>query len=188
MTEDKTQNFQKVLEIRRTLRDLELQDWLQHDLFTFNWWLSLVLTIVFWLVWFKLVDRKRLLEICFYGAMVVIASVVLDIAGVNLVLWGYKSRLEPLTPALIPGDLVMMPVLYTLIYQRYGQNTRNFLVATTILSAVMSFVVEPILIRLGIYHTVTWTFFYSFPIYIILSFLMRQFVHKVLRHQKSPFP
>ncbi|KEO85241.1 CBO0543 family protein [Tumebacillus flagellatus] len=176
----------EILDLRRQLHDQIFYKWLHVDLFSFNWWLSLVLTLLFWMVWFQQVDRRRLLEISFYGAMITIISIILDIIGVNLVLWSYGSLFEPLTPALIPGDLVMMPVMYSLLYQRYGKNWRAFLSASIVLSACVAFLVEPLLVWMGIYKLINWRFVYSFPIYILVSMFTRSFVHKVLCHQHSP--
>lgn len=178
--------YEEIVDIRRKLRDMELQHWLNDDLFSFNWWLILVLTIVFWMVWFKVVDRRRLMEITFFGAMIVVASTVLDLIGVNMVLWAYPDRLEPLSPSLIPGDLVMMPVSYMIVYQYYGHHARPFLIATTLVGLTMAFGIEPLLAYAGIYEPLTWKYIYSFPIYVLLVWTMRAFVRKLQRHQQPP--
>ncbi|PWK09041.1 CBO0543 family protein [Tumebacillus permanentifrigoris] len=178
--------FDEIVQTRRNLRDLEIQHWYQVELFSFNWWLILILTIVFWGIWFKFIDRRRLLEITFFGAMIVISSTVLDMIGVDLVLWAYPSRLEPLAPSLIPGDLVMMPVSYMFVYQYFDKRTGPFLIVSTLVAAVLAFGVEPVLEWLDIYETYGWEYLYSFPIYVILAWCMRNFVHKLLRHQQPP--
>lgn len=178
--------FPEINEQRNILREMELRRWLHHDLGSFNWWLMLGLTLLAWWLWVKTVDRSRLLEIIFYGSMVVIVSLVLDVAGVHLMLWGYPSKFDPTDPAFVPIDLVMLPVSYMLVYQRFGRHVGVFFFASLVTAAIMSFVLEPILVYLQIYQLLKWKHHYSFPIYTGMALVLRCFVHKVMQHQTAP--
>ncbi|MDD3364896.1 MAG: hypothetical protein PHZ03_07955, partial [Syntrophomonas sp.] len=67
-------SYQEVIEARRELQDLAVAHWLQDDIHKWTWWLNVALTIVPWIIWWKLVDRKRVFEILAYGLLVTVTA------------------------------------------------------------------------------------------------------------------
>jgi len=63
-----------------------------------------------WFILWKLVDRRRLLEILVYGLLISTIVTVLDEVGCQLNLWEYRIDLEPLFPRLIAMNFTMLPV------------------------------------------------------------------------------
>ncbi|HBP63436.1 MAG TPA: hypothetical protein DD730_04010, partial [Desulfosporosinus sp.] len=132
----------------------------------------------------KFVDKRRLLEIVAFGFLINILATFLDVVGSELLLWNYTLRILPQIPLLFPVDFVIVPIFYMLVYQRYT-NWKHYLLASTILAIVLSFVAEPIAVYIGQYQLISWKFIYSFPIYIVLASLGKIFANKMCSVQEK---
>ncbi|MFX4262239.1 CBO0543 family protein [Pelotomaculum propionicicum] len=174
----------KQIELRAALRDVNMDHYLQNNVFTFSWWLSLIFVILVWCIWWKRVDKYRLLEIVCYGLLVSVVVIIIDILGVELVLWGYPNMLIPLMPPLFSADIALLPVTYMLIYQYYAE-WKEFFIAILITSFVLAFIGEPIAIWLELYEMNNWKHLYSFPIYIIIGLSLKWVVIKINLKQVS---
>lgn len=155
-----------------------IDNWLDTDFNTFSWWFEVVLAIIALLVWWRLVDKKRLLELTFYGFVVMTISIWLDQVGYELGIWYYPVDLIPVFPPSTAIDYVVLPVVYALVYQ-YCLSWKSFLIATVLMAGVFSFVLEPLLAKFGFYVIVKWSSFYSFPIYIAIAIVMKALVEKM---------
>lgn len=120
----------------------------------------LISFIAIWFVWWKLVNKTRLFEIVTYGIMISFLAAIVDIIGVELVLWGYPNNLIPLVPALVFVDLGALPVIFMLVYQHFN-SWKIFAIAILITSFFLAFVFEPITAWLDIYQINTWKYVYS---------------------------
>lgn len=175
----KTVSYQEVIEARRELQRLSLEHWLQDDLHKWTWWLNVVLTILPWIIWWKLVDRKRVFEILAYGLLLAMTSTLMDECGTQAVLWGYPDVMFPFIPRLFPVDYVLIPVIYMLVYQ-YFSGWKSFIIASIIVAAVFAFIAEPAMECLGLYQQYTWKHIYSFPIYFVLAVFWKWVVDKMM--------
>jgi hypothetical protein len=176
--------LQKGLEAKKNYRDLSLEHWWVAEFNRWNWWLSLALALVPLYIWWRYVDKKRILEICIYGLLVNILSSFLDVLGSELVWWDYPVRLIPNLPRLLPIDFTVIPVVYMLIYQ-YCPTWKSFVMVSIIQSAIFSFLMEPLMIYLNLYELVTWKLIYSFPIYILVACSCKIVVNLFLKVQKK---
>ncbi len=138
--------------------------------------------IVPWFIWWKFVDRKRLMEILLYGFFVITVVTFFDEIGCQLNLWEYPYDIEPLFPRLIPVNSSALPVIYMFIYQ-YFSEWKPFIIASVLVSAVLSFVGENILEWVGIYVLLKWENYYSLPIYIIIGILLKWLLEIVLKKE-----
>jgi len=155
-----------------------IDNWLDTDFNTLSWWFEVALAIVSLFVWWKLVDKERLLELIFYGFSIMTVSIWLDQVGYELGVWYYPVDLIPVFPPSTAIDYIMLPVIYALVYQ-YCSPWKIFLIATFLMSGVFSFILEPLLEKSGFYVPVQWKCYYSFPIYIALGILMKMTVEKI---------
>lgn len=176
--------WKEQIKIRIKLRDINLQHWLNNNVFSPVWWLMLILFIVLWFIWWKLVNKSKLLEIIAYGLFIMLISLIIDIVGTNNVLWNYPNKLIPLVPSLLFADLCAMPTIYMLIYQ-YFTTWKSFIAASIISGFLNAFICEPIAISLQIYEMNSWKHIYSFPLYIIIGLLFKKVMNLILRTQKS---
>lgn len=168
----KSELLNKIIDATKEAKDLDMQHWLKYEFLTWQWWLGLALIILPLCFWWHFVDKKRLLEISLFGSAVVTLSIIMDVTGSGLLLWIYPIRILPQTPLLFPVDIVDVPVVLMLIYQRYGK-WGKFLFVNAISSAIMSFVLEPGAVYIGMYKLITWKYIYSFPLYVLIAVMAK---------------
>ncbi|WP_334073494.1 MULTISPECIES: CBO0543 family protein [Paenibacillus] len=173
-------SFEEIERLRKQLADLEQQFWLNHVLFSMQWWILLATFIVPWVIWWMAVDKRNIRTILLYGLVIMTLINIMDHTGLQLMLWSYEYKLTPLIPILSPANLSLLPVLYMLMYQ-YFRSWRSFITAHIASAAVISFVGEPMFVELGIYHMLNWEHYYSFPIYIAMAALIRWFLEWLLK-------
>lgn len=171
-------DIETITEIQRHLLETNYHYWIEHVLLSFNWWFLLVLAIVPWILWWQIVDKKRLLEISFFGTLVMILAITFDTAGHSIVLWSYGYKLIQMAPSLSAIDLALLPVAYMLIYQLFP-NWKSYIIVHVIFSAGGTFVVEPLFVRMGIYTLHGWEYIYSFPIYIAMGVVFKWLIMKM---------
>ena len=157
----------EIMRRRIELRDMFFKHYIDHELFSPTWWLTVVLLIVPLVVWWKMADKRRLLELCVFGLLVNVASSFLDVAGSEYVLWDYPVHTLPQISLLIPVDYVIVPVVGMMIYQKFPK-WKGFLLACTVAGFAMSFLCEPFAVFIGLYKLILWRYVYSFPIYILI--------------------
>lgn len=161
-----------IIEIKTQLRGMFLEHYLTYELFSWNWWLEITIIIVTLLVWWKVVDKKRLLEICFLGLIVNVIATLLDISGSEYVLWEYPVHVLPQVTVMLPIDYVVVPVIDMMIYQKFP-TWGKYLIVSTVTAAALAFIAEPLAAYIGQYELITWKYIYSFPIYILINIVAK---------------
>ncbi|MFP7173882.1 hypothetical protein [Priestia filamentosa] len=51
-------SYEEVQNIRSELKEVGYQYWLHHDLFTWQWWVLLIASILPWMIWGYLIKRR----------------------------------------------------------------------------------------------------------------------------------
>lgn len=164
--------------LEEELSRMVYDDWLNNQLFTWQWWLLLALTIIPWFVWWRLVDKNRKLEIFAYGLFIGIISSFLDVLGWNRHLWTYPIQFLPICTPLLPMDITLLPVSNMLVYQYFNQ-WKSFFGMNIIAACFYAFVSEPILEWMDIYKRLNWKYVYSVPIYISIALLGKWLINKM---------
>lgn len=178
-------SYEEVQRIQSAADEAGRNNWLHEVVFTYQWWILVSMAVIPWLVWWKLVDRKRFFELLSYGLLVTIFAGLLDAIGVETDAWDYKYDFVPLLDVFIVYDISVLPVVYMLVYQ-YCQTWRSFAIAHIVVSFIAAFLFEPLFIRLDIYHPAQWEHSYSFFGYFVLAIFLR-WIMGILR-QKSQIP
>jgi len=173
-----------VIEVQWLLTSTRFEEWMKNDVFRFRWWFLLGLFIISAYAYWKMIDKSRLNEITLYTALVTITTLVLDELGEELTLWDYPTDIVPLFPPLTAIDLASLPIIYSLIYQYFG-DWRKFITAAVVMAAIFSFILEPLLVWLGLYQTLTWKYYYGFPMYIAMAICIKAVVSKLYKIAES---
>jgi len=179
-----TPSHEIIYQLETKLTQVRIENWINQDIFSYQWWILLGTLFTPWLLWWKWVDKTRLTEITLYGAITLILASFLDAILSELVLWEYNYYLIPLWPRLISADFALLPVTYMFIYQ-YFREWKKFLLGIFVVSALYSFVGEPLLIWLDIYELHGWKHIYSFPIYIVMAVFVKWLVQRIIAHGKN---
>jgi len=162
---------------------LSTEHFVRFEVYTWQWWIGIACVIIPLLLWWKLVDRRRILEITVFGLVISVLATFLDVTGSELLLWNYTIRILPQVPLLFPVDFIMVPIFYMLIYQQY-KVWKPFLFASTIVALALAFVAEPLAVYIKQYQLISWKFIYSFPIYLLLAILGKLIADKLLSLQQ----
>lgn len=105
--------------------------------------------VIFYAVWIKLLDKKRLLEILLFGSFVSVMVVFINIAGTTRALWQLNIRLFPILPAPFPFDFSIVPILLMLAYQ-YSDSWAKYIGWNALAIAAPVFAIAPLYQSLGI--------------------------------------
>jgi hypothetical protein len=165
-------------EAHSLFHQLSYDFWIQYSLFTWQWWVLAAILVVPWYFWWQLVDRRRLLEICCHGLLTFIVVMAADAIGMVYGCWIYPLRLAPNFLHIISVNTTLLPIVYMLIYQAFPR-WASFLKASAIMAAGFAFVGEPIAVWAGVYETITWKYYYSFPIYILLAAILKFIIETI---------
>lgn len=161
-----------IIGLKTQLRDMSFQHYFAAELFSRVWWFEVATIIIAFVIWWKILDKERLLEITVFGLLVNVIAAFLDVLGTDFVLWEYPVRVLPQLPLLVPIDYVAIPVIDMIIYQKFPKWGKYILVSA-ITAAALAFIVEPLAVFIGQYKPITWKFVYSFPIYILINIIVK---------------
>lgn len=140
--------------------------WKEHTFLHWDWWFSLGLTIIPWVIWWKYRDKQNTARFMFSSFFIIIITSWLDFIGVVSGFWHYTGYVIPTIPSYGPWDFCLFPVSMTLLmqYRPYISPVKK----AFFYSGIVSFVGEPFFDLIGFYTMVHWEYIYSFPIYIII--------------------
>lgn len=165
------------VEIQKYLTSLHIDEWLREDVFRFKWWALLVMLLTAFILWWKLSDKARIIEICVYTTLSIVIFLGIFEYGEELALWEYPVDIIAMFPPLSSINLLCFPLVYSLIYQHFG-TWKTFMAATLVVTAALCFIIEPLLSAAGFYELVRWKFYYSYPIYVAAAAGIRFMVVK----------
>lgn len=155
----------------------DIHNWLNNELFTWNWWILVGFTLIPLIIWIKVVDRKRILEFLLVWSLVIIPTSYLDAIGIDLKYWVYPVQFLPITPRAIPFDIFMVGITYMLLYQFFSK-WRTYLIALLIMALTFAFIGEPISHLLNLVYYIKWKYYYSFLYYLVLGITVKAIVSK----------
>ncbi|HET7577721.1 MAG TPA: CBO0543 family protein [Bacillales bacterium] len=166
------QLFYKILKLQEQMVHLRKKYFFEHVLFSGQWWLLVIITLVLWTAWILLVDRTRLKNIMIVGLITLGFAIVLDDTGLSLHLWDYPYKLFFFATRLDPVDLVILPFALMMIYQ-YGRSWISYTVMVFLFALFAALVAEPIFVKLDMYTMIHWKHIYSVPIYFGIGLVAR---------------
>lgn len=152
---------------QQVLRDQHIYYWLNYTFGRWYWWFLLFWTIIPLFIWWKYTDRRRFLEISFFGLFTSLCAGILDSVGLFMGAWAYPYNLVPFLPNFFPIDYVVIPVVFMLIYQKYG-SWKAFLIASSLVATVLSLIFDPIMVWMNLYQPFTWQYYYSPPVFVFM--------------------
>lgn len=158
-------NHSKHVELNRELIEI----WQSEVLFTWRWWIGVLLTVITWLFWIKIRKRFSTQRLLTAGYFVMVISLTLDVLGVQIGLWSYRYEVIPYIPAFVPWDLALMPIVIMTLIQFFP--AIRPMVKALLFGLLTSFVGEPVVVWLDMYKPISWKPLYSLPIYMLIYFV-----------------
>ncbi|WP_085521659.1 CBO0543 family protein [Tuberibacillus sp. Marseille-P3662] len=153
-----------------------LDYWIDHTLFHWDFWISVILTIFPWIVWFWVCDKQNFGRILFAGCLVIIIASYMDFLGTALGLWYYAGKALPTIPAYVPWDISLIPIFVMLLLQ-FKPHLNPWLKGV-FFGVVSGVVAEVIFKLLGFYVSKGWHMWYSVPIYVLIYLIAHWMAEK----------
>ena len=163
---------EQLAEMSRLLSQARIDNWLGECLGSWRWWVLVFLMFAPWFIWTKVVEKKQIHELALFGMFIMVNSIILDELGFELSMWNYPIYIIPVFPRLSSVDYTVVPIVFMLLYQ-YFPIWKSFFWSLVALSAIFSFLVEPLIVNLGFYVLIKWMYPYSFIIYILVGLISR---------------
>lgn len=153
--------------------------WLEHDLFSWQWWVLLAATILPWVGWMYVVKKPHRPHVFAFALLIGVISSVLDVIGADMLLWGYPTKLIFMVPPLFPADLTVIPVVFSLAYY-YGTTWRRYIVYVISLALVFSYVLEPLFKKVDIYRAHHFPHWASLIGFVLIALITRWILDMIL--------
>lgn len=137
-------------------------------LFTWQWWVSLAMIVIPWVIWGIFRNRESSARIFSAGLLVMVLSEILDTVGVSFGKWAYPVKLVPVATINFSFRLSVLPVFVMLLLQ-YKPSFNPYLKAV-IFGGLSAYVGIPVLGMIDLYKKIDWAYTYSF--FILTSFYL----------------
>jgi hypothetical protein len=157
---------------------MHIEEWLKDDVFHLRWWLLIGMVLASLMAWYFLLDKTRSKSVCLFAAIETILVLGVAEYGEELLLWDYPTDIIAIFPPLTSINLLIIPLAFSLLFQ-FVRTKRRFIYAAILLSAAISFVIEPLLSWGDFYQLIKWRFSYSFPVYLLMALISRYLTNKL---------
>ena len=171
----------ELIETRFKYNHLRKQLFFEEVIFSYQWWILILITVGVWVLWAIVVDRSRFNTILLVGFITTILATVFDDIGISLGLWFYPYQITYFTSRLTPVDMSIVPVFYMLLYQ-YFSKWKPYLITLFLLCLFAVFVAEPFFVLLNMYIKLNWEYWYSGPIYILIGIIVKVVVDRLFKN------
>ncbi|MEH7549756.1 hypothetical protein FB550_101184 [Neobacillus bataviensis] len=142
-------------------------------LFTWQWWIALVMLVVPWIIWGIFRERESSARIFSAGLLVIVLTEILDTVGVSFGKWAYPVKVIPVATLNFSFRLSVLPVLVMLLLQ--WKPRFNPYIKAIFFGGFSAYVGLPTLAIIDLYKKIDWNFTYSFFILTLLYLLAHWF-------------
>lgn len=163
---------ESIYEIKNMLWPQLYAHWVNQELFTFAWWVTVIFLIACYIIWWKLLDKSRLVELLLFGSLLAVMSAIVDTVADNLMLWQYTVKIFPFTPGFFPYHLTLAPITLMMVYQ-YTNNWRKYFIATVFTAVIYCFVIAPVFVAIGEVRLLKWNHGYTFITFLARAVIAR---------------
>jgi len=162
-----------VYETSRLLAYQTYQHWVSKELFSFGWFLEIIVLTIVYIIWLKLVDKSNLRNLLLLGALASVGFIIADLVLFNnLGLIEFKIGIFPMIAQIFIVTITIVPILFMLV-QQYTSSWKGYLLWASIGAAIISFGLGPIYTTVGIIQLHNWNFFYQFLLMLTGGILSR---------------
>ena len=157
----------------RELSQLSLDRWLNEEVFSPQWFLVLGILIVVYVVWIKLLDKRRIKDLLLIGSLTAVAKSLNSMfLGGMLGLADYTVRLIPAYSNILITSMTISPII-VMLAEQYSSSWGGFILRIAIGFAVLCFGIFTLYDQIGILDFYNWNVFYHFLVLIAVSLIVR---------------
>lgn len=168
---------------RQELWQLAYSDWLS-SLTTIKFWAMIAFILVAYMIWYKLTDKKRLVDLLLFGSFIAVMRVIVDAFGEQAGFWYYKEHTIPTSPSMFIHVLTLTPLTFMLVQQR-SSNWRQFFIWAAVGAGFLHFLTIPVLGKLNYVQLMRWNNLYAFVTTYSIATLSRAAFHLVVQVQEK---
>ncbi|MBC9786129.1 hypothetical protein H1S01_16805 [Heliobacterium chlorum] len=172
------------LQAQVNLWHVNLSRWLSEELFSVSWWFLVGLTVISYIAWWLIVDKKSLRNILLFGSFIAVSNTVFDLSLVVMGLWGYKTKMMPTIPTLFPFDFTVIPLLAMTIYQFFPTWGKYF-IGIAVTKGLFAFGAIPLLIRLQIMELHGIGLIYVYAVMLAIPLASKFVIERVIHAEHS---
>jgi hypothetical protein len=151
--------------------------WKAEIVFTFYWWIGLIIMVLPWLIWILIRDKQNTHKYLYSGFFVIIVSGYFDFLGIQAGLWVYLVHVVPTIPAFFIWDFSLLPVFAMLLLQ--FKPIMNPYIKALVYALITTFIGEPLFEWVGFYERIHWELIYSVPIQFIIFLIAFKLSSKI---------
>jgi hypothetical protein len=167
----------RIDKLSNQLLDLRMEIWLKYTLFTWQWWMLLIVSLGMLVLFFIIIKKEKFLSAVAFFGLIYILNKNLDDVATALDWYDYRIQLEPIIPTMLPANLFLIPMGLSCVYSRYGK-WKSFLIALCIFSAAVSYAALPLMKIVKIYLEKSWNAHWSFLSLVIMAILAKAITDK----------
>jgi len=155
-------------ELARKLAQLSYQHWVSHEFLSFGWFVLIIVNVIFYIIWLKLLDKSRVNHLLLIGSLTAVVFFIGDAVLFSFLgLAEYTISITPVEPPIFSAAVTLIPVIVMLV-QQYISSWKGYLLWVSIGMAFLAFVLLPIYSLVGIFQLHNnWNYFYHFLYYLI---------------------
>ncbi len=162
-----------IYEMLRELSGLSMRRWLTEEVFSFGWFLMAAILIIVYIIWLRLLDKKRATALLLIGSLAAVAySLNSMVLGGVFGLADYLVRILPFYSNVFVSSITLSPITIMLAEQ-YASSWKGYMLRTAIGLAVLCFAVFPLYILVGILEFHNWNVFFHFVVLFVISLVIR---------------
>lgn len=149
-----------VYETSRLLANQFYQRWVSKELFSFGWFLEIIVLVIVYVIWLYLLDKSNVRNLLLLGSLASVGFIIADLVLFNsLGLVEFKISVVPMMSHLFIVTVTIVPILFMLV-QQYTSSWKGYLLWSSIGAAVLAFGLMPIYTLVGIVELHNWNYFY----------------------------
>lgn len=150
--------------------------WKEEIVFTWRWWVSVIMTILPWILWILFRKKESTARLLGAGFLTMFIAAWMDFIGVDLGLWYYPIDSIPFVPSYIPYDFCVLPVSVMFLIQ-YKPHISPYWKGA-VFTSFNTLLAEPALEYLEFYEEFHWNIWCSLPIYFAIYVLVSWYCHR----------
>lgn len=153
--------YELLIEVNNLISDAVVNAYM----FTWQWWFSVGLFIIPWIVWFLFRDKESTGRLLIGGFVAIILSLIVDLIALSYGLWSYPMKISPIAPLLfLPYHFSLNPVAIMFVIQIKPKT--NPLLKGLIFAAIAAFGGMNFFATIGFYNPKGWSTIYDFFIFL----------------------
>lgn len=162
-----------IYEKERETAQLSIERWLKEEVFSLGWFVEIGILIITYIIWLKLLDKRRSTELLLIGSLTAVAKTInAMVLGGLLGLFDYQIRLLPVLSNVFVTSVTISPVI-VMLSEQYSSSWGGFMIRSAIGFAILNFAIFPLYMRLGALNYHNWNVFYHFLVLFGYGLLVR---------------